>query len=63
MKPTRSPNFSLMLETGDVLINAQSLHKWQSTLKSAVFGLSTALLSLVGVGGELVCESVGTAVR
>ena len=42
----------------DVLINAQSPHKWWSTLKSAVFGLSSSLPPLVGSGGELVCESV-----
>ena len=42
-------------------MNAQSPHKWWSTLKSAVFGLSSSLPSLVGGGGELVCESVGKA--
>ena len=42
----------------DVLMNAQSLHKWRSTLKSAVFGLSSSLSTLVGGGGGLVCESV-----
>ena len=35
----------------DVLMNAQSLHKWWSTLKSAVFGLSSSLAPLVGGGG------------
>ena len=35
--------------------------KWWSTLKSAVFGLSSSLPSLVGGGGGLVCESVGKA--
>ena len=47
--------------TGDVLMNAQSPHKWWSTLKSAVFGLSSSLPPLVGGGGGLVCESVGKA--
>ena len=41
----------------DVLMNAQSPHKWWSTLKSAVFGLSSSLPPLVGGGGGLVCES------
>ena len=45
----------------DVLMNAQPPHKWWSTLKSAVFGLSSSLLPLVGGGGGLVCESVGKA--
>ena len=43
----------------DVLTNTQSLCKWWSTLKSAVFGFS--LPPLVGGGGGLVCESVGKA--
>ena len=43
----------------DVLMNVQSPHKWWSTLKSAVFGLSSSLPPLVSVGGGLVCESVG----
>ena len=48
---------------GDVLMKAQSPHKWWSTLKSAVFGLSSLLPPLVSVGGGggLVCESVGKA--
>ena len=45
----------------NVLMNAQSAHKWWSTLKSAVFGLSSSLPLLVGGGGEVVCESVGKA--
>ena len=45
----------------DVLMNAQSPHKWWSTLKSAVFGLSSSLPPLVGGGVGLVCESVGKA--
>ena len=42
-------------------MNAQSPHKWWSTLKSAVFGMSSSLPSLVGGGGGLVCQSVGKA--
>ena len=42
-------------------MNAQSPHIWWSTLKSAVFGLSLSLPTLVGGGGGLVCESVGKA--
>ena len=45
----------------DVLINAKSPHKLWSTLKSAVFGLSSSLPPLVGGGGGLVCQSVGEA--
>ena len=45
----------------DVLMNAQSPHKWWSTLESAVFGLSSSLPPLVGEGGGLVCKSVGKA--
>ena len=43
----------------DVLMNAQSPHKWWSILKSAVSGMSSSLPPLVGGGGGLVCESVG----
>ena len=60
MKPTRRPSFSLVPET-DVLTNAQSPRKWWSTLKSAVFGLSSSLPPLVGRCGGLVCELVGKA--
>ena len=42
-------------------MNAQSPHKWWSTLKSAVFGLTSSLPPLVGGGGGLVCELVGKA--
>ena len=42
----------------DVLMNVQSLHKWWSTLKTAVFGSSSSLPPLVSEGGGLVCESV-----
>ena len=42
-------------------MNTQSVHKWWSTLKSAVFGTSSSLPPLVGEGGGLVCESVGKA--
>ena len=45
----------------DVLMNVQSPHKWWSTLKSAVFGLISALPPLVSEGGGPVCESVGKA--
>ena len=48
----------------DVLLNAQSLHKWWSTLKSEVFdvfGLRSSLPPLVGGSGGLVCDSVGKA--
>ena len=43
----------------NVLMNAQSPHKKGSTDKSAVFGSRSSVL--VGVGGVLVCESVGKA--
>ena len=39
----------------------QSPHKWWSTLKSAVFGLSSSLPPLVGGGVGLVCKSVSKA--
>ena len=45
-------------------MNAHSHHKWCSTIKSAVFGLSSSLPPLVcgvGGGGGLVCELVGKA--
>ena len=42
-------------------MNVQSPHKWWSTLKSAVFGSSSALPPLVREGGGLVCESIGKA--
>ena len=47
----------------DVLMNAQCLHKWWSTLKPAVFGSSSdsSLPPLIRAGGGLVCESVGKA--
>ena len=38
-----------------------SSHKWWSTLKSAVSGVSSSLPPLVGAGGGLECESVGKA--
>ena len=44
-----------------VLTNVQSPHKRWSTLKSAVFGMSSPLPPLVNEGGGLVCESVGKA--
>ena len=42
-------------------MNAQSPHKWWSTFKSSVLGLSSSLPPLVGGGDGLVCESVGKA--
>ena len=45
----------------DVISKAQSPHTWWSTLKSAVFGVSSSLPPLVGGGGGLVCGSVGNA--
>ena len=42
-------------------MNVHSPHKWWSTLKSVVFGLSSSLPSLFSEGGGLVCESVGKA--
>ena len=44
-----------------VLMNVQSPHERWSTLKSAVFGSSSALRLLVSEGGGLVCESIGKA--
>ena len=41
------------------LMNTQSPHRWWSTLKTAVFGLSSSMPQLVGGGDGLVCESVG----
>ena len=38
----------------DVLMNPQSPHKWWSTLRSAVLGLSSSLPPLVGGVGGLV---------
>ena len=38
----------------DVLMNAQSPHKWWPTLKSTKFGLSSSLPPFVGGGGGLV---------
>ena len=61
MKHTRKPNFQFIDRNGDVLMNAQSPHKWWSTLKSAVFGLSSAPPLLVGGGDGLGFESVGKA--
>ena len=59
MKPTLRRG--VIFRKRDLLINAQSPHKWWSTLKSAVFGVSSSFPPLVGVGGGLVCESVGKA--
>ena len=46
----------------EVLLNAQSSHKWWSTLKSAVFGADSTLPPLIGVGGGLVCDPEAKAV-
>ena len=40
-------------------MNPQFPHKWWSTLKSCVFGLSSSLPPLLGGGGGLVRETVG----
>ena len=45
----------------DVLMNVHSHHKWWSNLKSALFGLSSSLPSLVSEGGGLVRDSVSKA--
>ena len=47
----------------EFLMNVQSPHKWWSTLKSAVFGSSSSLPTLVSEGGGLVCESVSKQSR
>ena len=39
----------------NVLMKAQSPHKWLSILRSAVFGLSLSLPPLVGRSGGIVC--------
>ena len=61
MALVRACLLSLFICLISILLNAQSPHKWWSTLKSAVFGLSSSLPPLVGGGGGLVCESVGKA--
>ena len=43
----------------DIFMNVYFPHEWWSTLKSAVFGLSSSLPKLVGGGGRLVCMTVG----
>ena len=60
-EPTRRPSVSLVSETGMLLMNAQSPHKWWSIIKSAVFGLSSSLPPLDGGGGGLMCKLVGKA--
>ena len=42
----------------NVHVNAQSPHKWRSTLESVVFGFSSPLPPLVGGCGGLVCDPV-----
>ena len=62
MRPNTSLFLHQLIETEtDVLMNVQSLHKWRSTVKSAVFGSSSSLPPLVSEGGGPVCESVGKA--
>ena len=58
MKPTRMPSVSLVsgVRNRDVLINAQSLHNWWSTLKSAVFMSSSSFPPLVGGGYGMLYE-------
>ena len=60
-KTYSDPKDQFSVRNRDVLKNAQSPHKWWSTPKSAVFGLSSSLPPLLGLGGGLVCESVGKA--
>ena len=43
----------------DVLTNAQCRHKCWSTLKTAVFGLTSSFAPLTDLGGVLVFQSVG----
>ena len=45
----------------DVLVKAQSLHKWWSTLKSAVFCSNSSFPPIVDGDCGLVCKSVGKA--
>ena len=45
----------------DTLLNAQSSHKWWSTLKTAVFGSHSSLPPLNGGGGGLLYEPGGKA--
>ena len=61
MKPTRGAKCQFSNGNRDVLMNVQSPHRWWSTLKSAVFGLSSALPPLISDGGGLVCKSIGKA--
>ena len=42
-------------------MNVQFPHKWWSTLKSGVFGSSSALPPLFSEGGGLLCELIGKA--
>ena len=61
MKPTRRPTESVSVRNRDVPMNAQSSHKWWSTITSAVFGLCSSMRQFVGGGDGLVCWSVGKA--
>ena len=59
MKPTRRTSVSLVPATEMFLLMPSLLVKWCSTIKSAVFGLSSSLPPFVGGGGGGVCESFG----
>ena len=48
---TYSDKIQFSVRNRDVLMNALSPHKWWSTLKSAVFGVSSSLPPFVGEGG------------
>ena len=61
MKITRKAKHLFSVRNRDVLLNAQSRHKWWSSLKSAGFGVSSSLPLLVGGGTRLACGSVGKA--
>ena len=61
MKPSRRQIISFFVRNRDVLMNALSPHKRWSSLKSAVFGLSSPLPTLVSGGAGLLCELFGKA--
>ena len=61
MKLAQEAKRQFSVRNRDVLMNVQPLHKWWSTLQSAVFGSSSSLPPLVSEGGGLVRESVGKA--
>ena len=51
----------LTVRNWDVLMNAQSRHKWWSTIKSALFGSSRHACVCWWGGGVLLCEWVDRA--